>query len=341
MMSGPAEDRRRVHKVLDDLWQQIVLPGPSDALLTAEVHLRTSTGSLRVGRDRDGLPHLLVPVPAAVATEHLRGTDGVTIRDRVLLLDDGVPVRFIDLGCTREDLARVFAGLSVDICLRVAGAPEHPVAAVNGVIEEWRSLLDRSTSEWTRSRSAGLFAELVILRRILTIDESRLDLWTGPLGQAQDFRGVRAAVEVKATLGGEGRLVRIHGSDQLEVPVGGQLHLAWFRLDDRHAEGTTVRAVLGEVAALASDVKQWADCVARLGVPTEKHPELDERTFFVVEERCYVVDDAFPRIVPSSFVRGALPAGVGGVEYLVDLDVVPTSSLTEPVPVLRRLCGAM
>src|SRR5689334_13711518 len=109
-VAASSEGRRRLQKVLDDLWLQLVVPGSSDALLTTEVHLATPTGSLRVGRDRDGLPHLLVPVPVAASLKEFRGTEGVSVRERVLLVAD-VPVRFMDLGCTRSDLARVFGAL--------------------------------------------------------------------------------------------------------------------------------------------------------------------------------------------------------------------------------------
>lgn len=335
--SSPA-DRQRVQEILDDLWGQITTPGTGDTLLTVEVLLDTPAGSPRIGRDVDGLPHLLVPLPAGAPVTELLGTDGVSIRERILLVAD-LPVRFLDLGCMQVHLARAFAALAVDICLRMAVDPSSPVAAVHDVIEEWRDLLERRATQWTRSRSAGLFAELAVLRRLLAVDPDRLDLWTGPSGQAQDFRGLAAALEVKATIGGEGRVVRIHGSDQLEEPANGDLHLAWFRLDDRHTAGRSLRQEFADIASAVSDKKKWSQLLQILGVPDAEHPEVDIRKFLVTEERWYRVDDSFPRIVPASFLNGALPAGVGGVEYLVDLDVVPTTSLVTPESVLQSLCG--
>src|SRR4051794_20959046 len=99
--TASSEGRRRLQIVLDDLWRQIVVPGASVALLTAEVHLSTPAGSLRVGRDRDGLPHLLVPLPGGPPAKQVLGTEGVSVEERVLLVAER-PTRFLDLGCTRD-----------------------------------------------------------------------------------------------------------------------------------------------------------------------------------------------------------------------------------------------
>lgn len=340
MTARGTDQRRRLQDLLSDLWRQVATPGPSDHLLTTTLELVTPEGPLRLGRDREGLPHLLVPLSAGAAPTPFGGGAGLSLGTRDLLVGE-LPVRFLDVACLRSDLAHVFAGLAVDICLRLVVRPENPVAAVTSVIDEWRSLLERRSGTWTRSRAVGLLAELIVLRRLVRLDVDALGCWTGPFGAAQDFRSPGRAIEVKATVGAQGRVVRVHGSDQLEEPAGGELHLAWFRLGESfHGGGVTVRAVMDEIAGVVTDSRAWTTCLAQLGVPVEPHPELDDRRFVVLEERWYRVGPSFPRIVPASFGRGAVPAGVGGIDYLLDLDVVPVADVVDHSDdVLARMAG--
>jgi hypothetical protein len=337
----PADQRRRLQQVLDDIWSKVAAPGAPVALLTAEVNLVTAGGVLRLGRDQDGLPHVLVPLPGSGSEQDLRGTSGVSVKVRHLLLDDE-PTVFLDLACLRADLIHVFASLTVDVCARLAQQPAEPLEAVRAVMDEWRALLERERTAWTRARCAGLFAELVVLRMILASNSHALDAWTGPYGAAHDFRSPGRAIEVKATAGAEGRLVRIHGSDQLEQPSDGELHLAWFRLEDgRAGKGESVRAVLEAVAGEVGNPRRWVEYLDLLGLPPTEHSEVDRRAFVVVEQRWYGVGPGFPRIVPTSFAAGAVPAGVGAVEYLVDLDAVPLSwAVDDPRGVTDRLAAS-
>ncbi|MDP9273871.1 MAG: PD-(D/E)XK motif protein [Chloroflexota bacterium] len=51
--------------------------------------------------------------------------------------------------------------------------------------------------------------------------------------------------------------------------------------------------------------------------------------FEVRERRVYVVDDTFPRIVPSSFRQGSMPAGVMRLRYYIDLTNEPPAPISE------------
>jgi hypothetical protein len=324
---------------LSDLWLQVATPGTASSLLTTAVELEPDREPLRLGRDREGLLHLLVPLAPGLRADRVPGGQGLSVTTRDLLVDDR-PVRYLDLSCLRVDLAHVFAGLAVDICMRLL-VGSGPVGAVAGAIEEWRALVGRGSEEWTRSRCAGLLGELTVLRRLLKLDPATLATWAGPLGAAQDFRAYGQAIEVKSTLSPEGRTVRVHGSDQLEEPESGELHLVWFRVGEPNdGTGVTVRSVITELAHLVQDVILWSRCLSKLRVPPTEHPEFDTRRFAVLDERWYRVDGAFPRVVPASFAIGAVPGGVGGIEYLVDLDAVPVAQLIDrPAEVLARMAG--
>lgn len=341
MTHAGQDQRRRLQELLSGLWRQVATPDESAQMLTTTLELVTPEGRLRLGRDREGLPHLLVPVGRSDVGEPLRGTEGLSLDVRDLLVED-LPVRFLDLACLRADLSHVFAGLAVDVCLRLLSRPGEPVDSVTTVIDEWRALLERRPSTWTPSRCAGLFAELVVLRRLTAMDAGALTTWAGPFGAAQDFRVPHRAIEVKATVGAEGRIVRVHGSDQLEAPAGGELHLAWFRLGETPGDngGATLRTLLDQIGAAVADVKLWAECLSRLGVPAAPQQGFEDRRFSVLEERWYQVGPTFPKVVPAAFADGAVPAGVGGIDYLLDLDVVPVTHQIQDVEgVLAEVVG--
>jgi hypothetical protein len=338
MTADDSRDRhRRLRDVLGGVWQELCADAAAPMpLLTAELALTTQAGAIRLARDADGLPHLLVPLPGHPPAATVYRSSGLRLTVRPLLVEDR-PSMFADLACLRGDVREVFLSMVADACQRVAASPTSPGDALNRSVEEWRALFAGTGGAWTRARLAGLFAELTVLRRLLLRHPHAAGTWTGPNGAAQDFRGATQSLEVKATLGGEGRMIRIHGSDQLDAPAGTHLHLAWFRLTDAPPDGgRTVRQLLEDVLALATDLAVLVDRVERLGFPEPGTSEVDDRRFAVVEERWLRVDAAFPRIVPASFTDGAVPGGVTAVEYLVDLDVVPVSEV-DPSTILDRL----
>jgi hypothetical protein len=79
------------------------------------------------------------------------------------------------------------------------------------------------------------------------------------------------------------------------------------------------------------------DRIERLRLPDPGTSEVVDRKFVILEEQWLRVDSGFPRIIPATFTGRAVPAGVTGLEYLVNLDVVPESSAVDPPSVLGQL----
>ncbi|MBF0688428.1 MAG: PD-(D/E)XK motif protein [Cellulomonas sp.] len=293
--------------------------GPTVA--STAIALQVGGGSVRVGVDSEGHRHLLVPLAHSRPEVSDRSGTAVRLTTRPLTSEVGGG-RYVDLECLRPDLDGVFTGLAADICLGLVSAPDDPGTTVRRHLENWRTLLGSGAQTWNATRLAGLTAELLVLEQLLGLDEGAVALWTGPDGAAQDFRSARHAIEVKASLTREGRLVRVHGTDQLEPPVGGVLGLVWFRLRQTSAENGDG---LADLIARCLDGSSHTAMIERLGkldFPGVASPVVREFRFEVVEQRWYLVDDGFPAISPQKFEHAAVPAGVGGVEYLVDLDVV-------------------
>lgn len=284
--------------------------------------------------DSDGRRHLLVPLPDSSGDVEDSRSAGVNLSTRTLDRPGGRQ-RYADLVCLRTDLAGVFAGLSADVCTAVIGSPA-PGLVVAQKLSAWRELFEAPQQAWSTGRVAGLFAELLVLRSLLELDSSATDAWRGPLGEAQDFRSGGHALEIKATLSPETRMVSVHGWDQLEAPVGGDLQLGWFRLrPDEH--GQTVTELVDECLARASAPGDIHTRLDRLAVPP-----LDSGALLLrlrhVEERWFAVDDSFPAIIPARFTTGHVPTGVISVDYRVDLDTVPPMPV-DRAAIVRRFTG--
>lgn len=281
--------------------------------------------------DGDGQRHLLVPLPPGSADVEDSRSAGVVLSTRTLERSDGQQ-RYADLACIRTDLTGVFAGLAADICTTVIGETE-PGLLVAQKLGAWRELFDTPQQVWSPSRLAGLFGELLVLRALLDADTSAASAWSGPVGEAQDFRRGRHALEIKATLSPETRMVSVHGWDQLEPPPDGDLALGWFRLR-LNERGTTVPELITECLSRAAAPQDIHTRLDRLGLPELGSKELHLR-FELVDERWFVIDAAFPAITPARFTGGHVPPGVVSLEYRIDLDTV-VASLDGRATVLDR-----
>jgi hypothetical protein len=313
------ERRRQLRDVLEHVWADLPQAAPG-ALVTGALALPLPAGPALLGRDGTSLPHLLLPVAVPPRLD-LRFA-GVRVQVRTLTIGNH-PQHFVDLACLRDGLARVFLSLAVDVCAGLAADPTDPGTTVGRVVDEWRALLAPGGTNWSRARCAGLFGELMILLRLLDADPGAAAWWTGPAGEAHDFRTGAAAIEVKTTLGAEGRLITVHGWDQLEVPAGGALHLVWLRVREADAPaGVSVREMILRARAATAHPSAFDSRVSLLALPAPPDPEIDRRCFVPQEERWYAVNDKFPRIVPSSFVAGAVPGGIADLSYRIDLDTV-------------------
>ncbi|MEU4155931.1 PD-(D/E)XK motif protein [Actinoplanes sp. NPDC026670] len=313
-----------LRQMLERLWSEVATRVPStdsDALASAELALTTSAGPLLLSIDHLGYRHLLVPAAADDRGPVDWLSAGVRMSTRVKVVEER-PVRFLDLECRRDDLNGVFTGLVADVCAVVAFEREISARSLSAMLESWRKLLAGSPQEWTVPRLAGLYGELVVLERLLDRDSTATGTWVGPAGAPQDFQSHPHAIEVKSTTAATGRLVHVHGVDQLEPPATGSLALVWTRFalmtgTDVDSIATIVERCLakGASSSLLSRLDQ-------IGLPSLTSEDLRGVGFELVERRIYEVDPHFPAITPIRFAGGSVPAGVRSIEYVVDLDTV-------------------
>ncbi|GAA3745500.1 PD-(D/E)XK motif protein [Micromonospora maritima] len=312
-----------LRRTLEGLWRELAEnQSASDdrTLQSIELALPTPAGPLRLASDSYGLPHLLVPVAKDTKDVEDRRSSGVHLTTRTLLADDEM-VRFLDLECRRTALTGVFTGLVADICTVLAGTEFAPEQAVPEALEAWRELLG-GRPQWTPQRLAGLYGELLVLEHLLAVDPGAADTWTGPTGAAQDFRTHPNAIEVKTTTSVQGRLIHVHGLEQLVRPPAGSLRIAWFRLKASAPGVSDDVPSIVERCLAAGEPHTILSRLDRLGLPALSSSEIRAASFSLIDQRLFEVDEAFPSITPASFSSGVVPAGVSGVEYYIDLDTV-------------------
>ncbi|WP_327252607.1 PD-(D/E)XK motif protein [Streptomyces sp. NBC_01244] len=294
---------------------------------TGEHRLRVSPlpvsvdhGPLAVAVDHEGYRHFLVPIPTG---RKLRtGLDGPTLQLRRRPLEDEKTYQvYADLACRREDLGDLFTELCVDVTEEARDLPENPVKALYRVLDRWKDLFRPPGAPLGPEQLAGLFGELVLLRRLLEQDSSAHRLWLGPERHRHDFSAGNTAVEVKASTDDQGRRPRIHGLDQLEPPADGILHLAWFRLGRTTVPGRGVGLVelIGEALRLCDDEAALVELLARAGYRTSDAERYRDVSFEIREERWYRVGPGFPGLTARALTEAGVPISVLDVAYTIDL----------------------
>lgn len=299
----------------------------------------THNGPVLYALDAEDRLHLLLPLAADARFTPDQLSAGVQLLPRDLEDEQG-SARFADLVCLKPHLVELFSHICDDVLASIASTTAGPVTAAKRVLNRWRELLERDRLGLLNvDELSGLFGELWILKQLAERSPSVIGSWTGPSGSRFDFQRGLTAVEVK-TIGSPDRLVvQIHGVDQLEPPVGGELYVVVVSVDRTNAAGDSVPSLIAHIRQLGIDAMELSSRLHAAGYEEHYEARYAEVRFAVLAERWFPVLEDFPRIRRSSFVWGDLPAGVFGLRYAVDLTTPPPSPLAAgTVPgILARL----
>ncbi len=302
---------------LERLWTTAAAWPVVSAFRTAAVGVDTAHGPLLASVDAQGHRHLLVPIAGRHTLREELDGKAVVLRRRALE-DELRYQEYASLELVDQRLDVLFTALCVEVTDRVAAEPERAVGALREALKDWRALLAGNREVLSPSALAGLFGELSLLRSMLVQDPGAVAFWTGPTGSAQDFHRGLDAVEVKTTTSPEGRTVTIHGADQLDVAPSGRLVLQWSRL--QMGQGTSVPELVEDVLGLTDDSSRFRALLHKVGYHEVDGELYARQRFEAIEHRTYLVGPGFPRIVPAGLSGDAVLAGVGPIEYTVDLD---------------------
>lgn len=226
---------------------------------------------------------------------------------------DGVPRRLLRLESSIPSLRNEFAV----VCAQMVDPGDDGAARAALLADptewwqRWRHLLGNALTTQT---SHATLAELLAFERLLANGEQVT--WLGPLGGTVDLVTPAAGFEVKSTVSRYDSRIHVSGQFQLAMADTGRLSLVHYRFEPTPS-GESVDDVCRRLVAagVASDLLEGL--LMRCGL--EAGCSARSEAFALLESRLYAVDEAFPRIVPSSFASGALPNGVVHIEYQVDL----------------------
>ncbi|TQF06336.1 PD-(D/E)XK motif protein [Kitasatospora acidiphila] len=294
--------------------------GGDRRLRVSDLPVTTDRGPLAVGVDHDGHRHLLVPIHSHQKVR--TGLDGPVLRLHKRPLEDAeVYQTYADLGCLRDDFNDLFTELCADVVAVTESMSETPVKALYHVLDRWRALFRTGGRILRPEQLAGLFGELLLLRRLLEADPSAHRLWRAPHGHRHDFTAATIAIEVKSTAIGTGRRPRIHGLDQLEPPAGGVLYLAWFRLQRTTAQGIGTGFIesIERALRLCDDESALLELLASAGYHSSDSHHYRDVRFMATDEAWYRVDADFPGLTSHTLTAAGVPVTVQDVEYTIDL----------------------
>lgn len=299
--------------------------GPGVA--TAPLALTLFGSPVLIGIDADSNRHLLVPQREEISIEDRRSAY-VQITTRQLAIADKVG-DFVDVTCTRRDLFDLFDDVVTDILRQLVEEPQDPGAICVSTLDRWRELLRRGTEPLSEQAVRGLFAELTVLRKMLDVRPS-LDIarvWTGPTRAPHDFELTGHCLEVKA-LGQGLPVIEVHGALQLAQDAGKDLHLVALTLAEE-PDGKRLADLASDVLAAADDPDELRGLLLQAGHRVSRQDPGPYRSYSVVQTHVLPVTEGFPRIVPTTFPEGDLPAGISGISYLADLTLQLGTSLDE------------
>lgn len=274
-------------------------------------------GFVRFALTPESAPRLLIPVSSGSSTLEVRRLGGPSVDISLTRLSlTGSWSLYIDISLRERRLESLFGDLCTQIVSRISeGAP--PVAAVASCIKDFRTLLAEAPVDV--NTVLGLLGELVILREGAKRSAQAIDCWTGPVGQRHDFRGAGGALEVKSSSHLQSRTLNVHGLEQLSPPADGPLWLAHVVLE-RSAEGDVyVEKLYQSLIALAVPGSIISNHLMSAGCQDPTSPEWNSLRVTVEAINLYLVSDSFPRLTTALMPNGCVPAGVGDVQYTIDL----------------------
>jgi hypothetical protein len=288
---------------------------PQTILLEGTVPLE-----LRVDGER-GTTSLRCPVDGPADLRGFGAPEELILRS----LDDPDPR--LEISVADIELVPHFLGFveTVVDAIQLQGA--EATGAIQTSMRLFRRLL-RDVHLLSRERVLGLLGELWVLNRLIDAGGGgALESWTGPRGEAHDFRIGGVELEVKTTAR-QRRVHLIHGLDQLEPSPGADLHLVSLQL----ASGGAASESFSLAERLAATRKRLDGfgrgeefgrlVIGRHGIAPEDEHRYDERFRLRSAPVLIKVDESFPRLTRDDIDAAPNPEmhRVVEVEYEVDVE---------------------
>lgn len=312
-MTEPESRSGRVHPSWDEIKVSLESGDPSLHVIDGDppVALFLDPGGPRVG--------LRTPL-ASGEPGALRALAEIDVR-LVLLHGD----RLLEISTGNRALFPFFYAFALALADRVQVDRVEVRAALADSLDRWRNLLRQATM-LSEDQQTGLFGELWVLRRLFaTLAGESLDAWTGPRGEAHDFRVGETEFEVKTTRA-ERRVHTISGLNQLVASPGHTLYLISLQFAAAGAVGgrslaervTIVRELLDPLGRA-----EEFDAImhARYGLTEANRIQYRERVHLRSEPFLVPVSDNFPCLLEEDILAIPRPGmqRISDVRYRLDV----------------------
>lgn len=255
-------------------------------------------------------------------TDSLPDSPFTALRIAMVPLEEGV---HLEVATTVTDLFPYFFAFALSIADGIQLDGATPSAALRRSLRDWRALFEQ-LALLTPERQLGLLGELWLLDRLISVHGvAALDAWTGPKGEAHDFRIGKQEFEVKTT-SGEHRTHIISSDSQLIASPGHDLYVLSLQFAAGGPSGRSLRDVaeaLGSrLAALhvASRFEHTLESTFQLSFSNLAHYtgrwQLRSRPYLVP------VFESFPRITHADVLSLPRPEmeRVSDLRYRLDME---------------------
>lgn len=231
----------------------------------------------------------------------------------------------LEIATTASELFPYFFAFALSIADRIQLDGATPAAALRRSLRDWRALLER-VALLTPEHQLGLLGELWLLDRLIDVyGAAALDAWTGPKGEAHDFRAGTYEFEVKTTKG-EHRRHLISSDSQLVASPGHELYLLSVQFAAGGTPGRSLRdaieALQSRCARLRAEAKFARALEAAFHLTPATWRDYTVRMQLRTPPLLVPITDSFPRITLSDVL--AIPRAemmrVSDLRYRVDVD---------------------
>ena len=240
----------------------------------------------------------------------------------IATLEDGP---HLEVSTELTDLFPYFFSFALSIADGIQFDHVAPELALQRSLRDWRALLEQ-IAVLSPERELGVRGELWMLERLLpTRGKSALAAWTGPRGEAHDFRFDGFEIEVKTT-SSEHRTHLISSDTQLTASPHMRLFLLSLQFTSAGSGGSTLREAVEGVRQKLTPLGLALDFDGILASAYHLSPEKLKlyRRRLRLRSHPYLVpiDDSFPRISKTDILK--LPykgtSRLSDVRYRLDVE---------------------
>ena len=184
---------------------------------------------------------------------------------------------------------------------------------------EWKDLLGNKSID---DRVYDVLGELCVLNYLIENGEDAN--WNGPSGASYDIETDVRFVEVKSSVVRDRKEITISNQFQLDPP-NKHLDLVFCQFEPSVVSGVSINLLVDQLKDKGINIGSINQKLKELGF--EEGRSSRNKTFILHSMLKYTVDSTFPRITPTSFIGGVMPAGITKITYTVDLSGMTPESM--------------